>query len=58
LKAQLYGEKIRNVEHLRQRIIEARNDITPGNIKHVFVDRVKRLNLRIENNGGPTEQVL
>jgi hypothetical protein len=58
LKAQVYAEKIRNVERLRQRIIEACNAITPGIIKHVFVDWVKRLNLCIENNGGHFEQVL
>jgi hypothetical protein len=43
---------------LRQRIIEACNAITPGIIKRVFLDWVKRLNLCIENNGGHTEQVL
>jgi hypothetical protein len=58
LKAQVYAEKIQNVEHLRQRIIGARNAITPGIIKRVFVDWVKRLNLCIENNGRHTEQVL
>jgi hypothetical protein len=58
LKAQVYAEKIRNVEHLRQRVIEACDTITPGIIKRVFVDWVKRLNLCIENNGGHTEQVL
>jgi hypothetical protein len=47
-----------NVEHLLQRIIEACNAITPGIIKHVFVDWVKRLNMCIENNGGQIEQVL
>jgi hypothetical protein len=58
LKAQVYTEKIRNVEHLRQRIIEACNAITSGIIKRVFVDWVKWLNLCIEDNGGHTEQVL
>jgi hypothetical protein len=58
LKAQVYAEKIRNVEHLRQSIIEACNVITPGIIKRVFVDWVKRLNLCIENNGGHIEHVL
>jgi hypothetical protein len=52
LKAQVYAEKIRNVEHLRQRIIEACNAITPGVIKPVFADCVNRLNLCIKNNGG------
>jgi hypothetical protein len=37
LKAQVYAEKIRNVEHLFQRIIEACNAITPGIIKRVFL---------------------
>jgi hypothetical protein len=50
LKAQVYAEKIRNFEHLRQRIIEASNAVTPGIIKRVFVQWVKRLNLCIENN--------
>jgi hypothetical protein len=58
LKAQVYAEKIRSVEHLRQRVIEACNAITPGIIKRVFDDWVKRLNLCIENNGGHIEQVL
>jgi uncharacterized protein YutE (UPF0331/DUF86 family) len=58
LKAQAYAEKIRNIEHLRQRIIEGYNAINPGTIKLVFVDWIKRLNLYIENNGGHTEQVL
>jgi hypothetical protein len=58
LKARVYAEKIRNVEHLRQRIIEACKAITPGFIKRVFLDWVKRLNLCIENNGGHIEQVL
>jgi hypothetical protein len=58
LKAQVYAEKIRNVEHLRQHIIVACNAITPGIIKRVFVDWVKWLNLCIENNGGHIEQVL
>jgi hypothetical protein len=31
---------------------------TPGNVKRVFVDSVKRLNLCIENNVGHIEQVL
>jgi hypothetical protein len=47
-----------DVEHLCQRITEARNAITPGIIKRVFVDWVKLLNLCTENNGGQTEQVL
>jgi hypothetical protein len=47
-----------HVEHLRQRIIEACNAITPGIIKLVFVDWIKPLNLCIENNGGHIEQVL
>jgi hypothetical protein len=47
-----------NVEHLRQRIIEACNAIAPGIIKLVFLDWVKRQNLCIENNGGHIEQVL
>jgi hypothetical protein len=47
-----------HVEHLLQRIIEACNAITPGIIKRLFVDWVKRLNLCIENNGGHIEQVL
>jgi hypothetical protein len=47
-----------NVEHLRQRIIEAYNAIISGIIKRVFVDWVKRLNLCIGNNGGCIEQVL
>jgi hypothetical protein len=38
LKAQVYAEKIRNVEHLLQNITEARNAITPDIIKRVFVD--------------------
>jgi hypothetical protein len=58
LKEQVYPEKIRNVEHLRQRTIEACNAITSGIIKRVFVDWIKRLNLCIENNGGYIEQVL
>jgi hypothetical protein len=58
LKAQEYAEKIRNVEHLRQHIIEARNAITSGIIKRVFVDWLKRLNLCIENNCRHIEQVL
>jgi hypothetical protein len=58
LKAQVYAEKITNVEHLRQCIIEACNAITPGIIKRVFLDWVKRLNLCIENNGGHIEHVL
>jgi hypothetical protein len=58
LKAQVYAEKIKNVEHLRQRIVEACNAITPGIIKRVFVDWVKRLNLCIENNRVHIEQVL
>jgi hypothetical protein len=58
LKARVYAEKLRNVEHLRQRIIEACNAITPGIIKRGFLDWVKRLNLCIENNGGHIEQVL
>jgi hypothetical protein len=47
-----------SAEHLRQHIIEACNAITHGIIKRVFVDRVKRLNLCTENNGGHIEQVL
>jgi hypothetical protein len=58
LKAQVYAEKIRNVEHLRQRIVEACNAITAGIIKRVFRDWVKRLNLCIESNGVHIEQVL
>jgi hypothetical protein len=58
LKAQVYAEKITNVEHLHQHSIEAFNAITPGIIKHVFLDWVKWLNLCIENNGGHIEQVL
>jgi hypothetical protein len=58
LKAQVYAEKITNVEHFLQRIIEACNAITPGIIKRVFLHWVKWLNLCIENNGGHFEQVL
>jgi hypothetical protein len=58
LKAQVYTQKIRNVKHLRQSVIEACNAITPGIIKRVFLDRVKRLNLCTENNGGHIEKVL
>jgi hypothetical protein len=50
--------EIRNVERLRQRIIEACNAITPSIIKRVFVDWVKRLNLCTKNNGGHIQQVL
>jgi hypothetical protein len=49
---------ILNVEHLRQRIIEACKAINPGIIKRVFLDWVKRLNLYIQNNGGHIETVL
>jgi hypothetical protein len=58
MKAQVYEEKIRNVEHLRQRIIDACNAITSVIIKRVLVDWVKRLNLCTENNGGHIEKVL
>jgi hypothetical protein len=47
-----------NVEHSRQRIVEACDAITPDIIKRVFLDWIKRLNLCIENNGRHTEQVL
>jgi hypothetical protein len=58
LKLQVYAEKIRDVERLRQRVVEACNAITPGIIKRLFLDWVKGLNLCIENSGGHTEQVL
>jgi hypothetical protein len=58
LKAQVCAEKITNVEHLRERIVESCNAIAAGIIKRVFVDWVKGLNLCIENNGVHTEQVV
>jgi hypothetical protein len=58
LKERVYAEKIWNIEHLRQRIIEACNANTPGIIKREFLDWVKRLNLFIENNSGHIEQLL
>jgi hypothetical protein len=38
MKAHVYAQKIRNIEHLRQRIVEACNAITPVITKLVFLD--------------------
>jgi hypothetical protein len=58
LKALVYQEKIVNIPHLKQRIIEDCSQITPDVFKKVQREWANRIDMCIVQDGGHVECVL
>ena len=58
LKAMVYQESIRNVNHLKDRIINSFAQISPDVLLRVHSEWVKRIMMCIQNNGGHIESVI
>ena len=58
LKAKVYSEKIRDKDHLRERIVAECHAITSDFVISVLQNFVKRVNLCIENNGQHFENII
>ena len=54
----VYQESIRNVNHLKDRIINSFAQISPDVLLRVHSEWVKRIMMCIQNNGGHIESVI
>lgn len=58
LKSLVYAKKIRNLNNLQERIIEACSSITPDVLMRVHADWKNRLQLCLQENGSHIEHIL
>ena len=58
LKAMVYQENIRDINHLKDRIINSFAQISPDVLLRVHSEWVKRIMMCIQNNGGHIEPVI